>query len=77
MNTSAMKLVFVLLCSAVLSFPAFAVDNHHVRGHMKKDGTYVAPHRQTNPNRTQRDNWSASGNTNPYTGRKGSTKSRR
>jgi hypothetical protein len=31
-------------------------------------GTYVAPHQQTNPNGTQRDNYSSYGNVNPYTG---------
>lgn len=44
---------------------------HAVRGYVKKDGTQVAPHRQTNPNSTQRDNWSSNPNVNPDTGKKG------
>jgi heat shock protein HslJ len=43
-------------------------SSHRVSGYTKKDGTYVAPHQQTNPNSTQQDNYSAKGNINPYTG---------
>ena len=50
--------------------PAYAAD-HAVRGHVKKDGTYVAPSRATNPNRTQRDNYSSKPNVNPHTGKQG------
>jgi hypothetical protein len=46
-------------------------NSHPVRGYEKKDGTYVAPHQQTNPNATKADNYSTKGNTNPYTGKKG------
>lgn len=42
-----------------------------VRGYTKKDGSYVAPHQRTNPNQTQRDNWSSKPNYNPYTGKEG------
>lgn len=45
--------------------------SHSVRGHVRKDGGYVAPHRATNPNNTQRDNWSSKPNVNPYTGKPG------
>lgn len=45
--------------------------SHAVRGHVTKKGTYVAPTRATNPNRTQRDNYSSKPNVNPYNGKKG------
>lgn len=45
--------------------------SHSVRGHVRKDGTYVQPHRATNQNTTQRDNWSSKPNVNPYTGKPG------
>ena len=45
--------------------------SHSVSGHFKKNGTYVAPHHATNPNQTQRDNWSSKPNVNPYTGKQG------
>jgi hypothetical protein len=46
-------------------------SEHYVRGYVKRDGTYVAPHFQTNPNGTKLDNWSTKGNVNPYTGQPG------
>jgi hypothetical protein len=45
--------------------------SHAVRGHMTKKGTYVAPSRATNPNRTQYDNYSSKGNVNPASGKAG------
>lgn len=45
--------------------------SHSVKGHVKKDGTYVQPYRATNPNNTQRDNWSSKPNVNPNTGKPG------
>lgn len=44
---------------------------HHVNGHFKKNGTYVQPHHATNPNHTQRDNYSSKPNVNPYNGKQG------
>ena len=44
---------------------------HTVQGHTTKNGTYVQPHRQTNPNNTKQDNWSSKGNVNPDTGKQG------
>lgn len=43
-------------------------NSHPVQGHVTNSGTYVQPHQQTSPNSTQRDNYSATGNVNPYTG---------
>jgi hypothetical protein len=45
--------------------------SHRVNGHFKKNGTYVAPHHATNPNHTQRDNYSSKPNVNPYNGKQG------
>ena len=47
----------VLIIGLLLATTASAAKDHVVRGHVKKDGTYVAPSRATNPNRTQRDFW--------------------
>lgn len=43
-----------------------------VKGYTKKNGTYVAPHYKSTPNKSKFDNYSAKGNINPYTGKKGS-----
>lgn len=61
---------------AALILEAFAggasnLNYHTVRGHTTKNGTYVAPHYQTNPNGTKTDNWSTKGNANPFTGKPG------
>lgn len=71
------------LALLALSASAFARGNHHgastpspssdrqVSGYVKKDGTYVAPYRQTQPNGDKQDNWSSKPNVNPYTGKRG------
>jgi hypothetical protein len=43
-------------------------NSHPVEGYTRGNGTYVQPREQTNPNNTQRDNYSATRNVNPYTG---------
>jgi hypothetical protein len=46
-------------------------SSHSVRGYTRRNGTYVAPHYKTNPDRTQRNNYSTKGNVNTYTGKTG------
>jgi len=48
-----------------------------VKSYTQKDGTRVESHKRTAPNKTQRDNWSTKGNTNPYTGKKGTKEAKR
>lgn len=43
----------------------------HVNGYVRKDGTYVQPHYRTAPDSIKTNNWSYSGNINPYTGKVG------
>jgi hypothetical protein len=43
-----------------------------VSGYYRSNGTYVAPHFQSNRDSTVTDNYSFRGNANPYTGRVGS-----
>jgi len=64
------KLFAGLLAALALATDASAADQH-VRGYVKKDGTYVAPHYRTTPNVTTSDNYSTRGNVNPYTGEPG------
>jgi hypothetical protein len=49
-----------------------ATGSHSVSGYTTKKGTYVKPHQQTNPDHTQKNNYSTKGNANPWTGKKGS-----
>jgi len=62
---------FLVLMLGMVAILAWGASSHNVRGYTKKDGTYVKGHRATNPNKTQRDNWSSKPNTNPYTGKQG------
>ena len=66
------------LAMGLLSAPAYAqwgTDSnpysHPTQGYTNRNGTYVRPHYQTNPNGTQYDNFNTRGNYNPYTGRTG------
>lgn len=63
-----MKAALVLLLASIACSTAMAGK---VRGYVKRDGTYVAPHVRTNLNGTQRDNYGTKGNYNPYTGATG------
>jgi len=42
-----------------------------VRGHTTKSGHYVAPHRRTTPDKSEKNNYSAKGNVNPANGKVG------
>ena len=44
----------------------------HVNGYVKKDGTYVAPHNKSTPDKKFENNWTTKGNDNPTTGASGS-----
>lgn len=46
-------------------------QNHTVKGYVKKDGTVVQPHRRTDQNKTEKDNYTSRPNVNPYTNKKG------
>lgn len=45
-----------------------------VSGYTKRNGTHVNSYHRTTPDSTQRNNYSAKGNVNPYTGKKGTKK---
>jgi hypothetical protein len=64
------KCIALVVCLAVAT-PALAQSPHYVRGYVTKNGTYVAPHYQTNPDSSLLNNWSTKGNYNPYTGKAG------
>jgi hypothetical protein len=72
-----MKKLLVIILAVFLSTSAFARKagggggHVHVSGYHKRDGTYVQPHHRTAPDRTKLNNWSHSGNVNPYTGKVG------
>ncbi len=71
MNPRTLFPTLIVAIGVVIPITASAARDHAVRGHVKKDGTYVAPTRATNPNRTQRDNYSSVPNVNPVNGKSG------
>ena len=67
-----MKILAICAIAGVLiGGAADARGTSMVRGHVRSDGVYVAPHMRTNPNSTKLDNWSTQGNYNPYSGKVG------
>ncbi len=59
----------LLLLSVLIAAPVAA--DQYVKGHLKRDGTYVDGYQRTNPNSQRWDNYSSQGNVNPYTGQRG------
>ncbi len=70
-----MKRIIIFLVISLLSLPLLLAqvnpNHHYVRPYYRKDGTYVRGHYRTNPNHTNRDNYSTRPNVNPYTGKVG------
>ena len=46
-------------------------SDHYVSHYYRRDGTYVPGHRRTHTDYDHSNNYSSSGNTNPYTGKAG------
>ena len=63
------SLILGLLLTAGLIGPASSQSYH--QGYTTKNGTYVAPHWQSAPDRSYNNNWGVSPNVNPYTGQQG------
>jgi hypothetical protein len=71
----------LLMAIALIAAPAVAQaqyygygsnpQSHEVQGYERSNGTYVAPHHQTNSNGSTYDNYGTRGNVNPYTGQTG------
>ena len=64
-------IILILIIFVIFGTFGFAEAKVRVRGSFRKNGTYIAPHYRSSPNRTKFDNWSTRGNYNPYTGKKG------
>jgi hypothetical protein len=69
--TKGALLLAVFALAVTASDTASAGKSTSVKGYVKKDGTYVAPHHKTTPDGTKLNNYSTKGNYNPYTGKDG------
>lgn len=65
-----MRALIIGAVALVLATSAGA-QSVRVKGYVKKDGTYVAPHYRSSPDSSKTNNWSSQGNYNPYTGKQG------
>ena len=84
MSRSKLLLVAMLLVAPTLIFAKGATygaapgpgtgsksSSTHVKGYVKKDGTYVAPHNKSTPDTKFENNWTTKGNENLRTGKDG------
>lgn len=63
--------ILIVLISIFSFTTLFAQSDVYVNGYYKKNGIYVQPHFKTAPNSSMFDNYSTTGNYNPYTGKPG------
>ena len=63
------KIIFALVIAAFSS--TVLIADTWVNGYHRSDGTYVQGHYRSSPDNYRNNNWSTSGNSNPYTGKKG------
>jgi hypothetical protein len=61
----------ILATAIVLVSAGAASADTYVNGYYRNNGTYVAPHYRTSPDNSRLNNYGAQGNTNPYTGQRG------
>ena len=66
-----MKKIIISIVFALTLISTVAADVW-VDGYFRSDGTYVQGHYRSSPDSSVTNNWSYSGNTNPYTGEVGS-----
>lgn len=64
-----MKKLLLVLALAVMAVGAMA--DTWVNGYTKRDGTHVQGHHRSSPDQYRYNNYSSQGNTNPYTGQRG------
>lgn len=65
------KILISWLVLLLIACPCFSAQR--VNGYTRSNGTYVAPHYRSNSDSYKFNNYSAKGNVNPYTGKRGYT----
>ena len=63
-----MKQILFTFAILMLALISFGQSSTYVRGYTRSNGTYVQGYYRTTPNHTRNDNYSTTGNYNPYTG---------
>jgi hypothetical protein len=65
------NVVMIAILTSMLSVAPANADTVRVKGHVTKNGVYVAPHVRTAPDSRKTNNWQSKPNVNPYTGEAG------
>jgi len=60
-----------ILAALLVTVSVSVFADQRVRGYTRQDGTYVPPHYRSDADGRRDNNWSSQGNTNPYTGERG------
>lgn len=68
--SSIINFLSTLFVSFIISSNVYC-QSIYVKGYTKKNGVYVGPHHRSVPDGNKLNNWTAKGNINPYTGKKG------
>lgn len=66
------KIVMLAIAATTVFASTSASSDTYVRGYTRDNGTYVQPYVRSDRNDSREDNYSSKGNTNPYTGQRGS-----
>lgn len=62
------------VAATLAAFSGSALADDYVNGYYKQNGTYVQGHMRSSPDSYRSNNYSTYGNTNPYTGARGTTR---
>jgi hypothetical protein len=71
MRTLLISVLLLSIASPALSQYYRYGNDVRVRGHLRRDGTYVQPYHRTVPDGNPWNNYSTQGNINPWTGQQG------
>ncbi len=71
MRRVLLLVAFLAALASLLPVPAESGGDVYVRGYVRRDGSYVAPHYRSAPDGNPYNNWSTYPNVNPYTGQQG------
>lgn len=66
------KKILICIFLLIITMLEYAQADEYVRGYYRKDGTFVKPYIRTERDGYSENNYSTSGNYNPYTGEYGS-----
>lgn len=66
-----MKKVLAISALLIFAFSSICLADTHVNGHYRNNGSYVQGHYRSDADGVVENNWSHTGNVNPYTGQRG------